>query len=490
MATGWNVAAAGWGLTVLGWLLSPAITLVLTKIISYLGFDASQKLVELEISIIPELKKTAHAIDAERMLHRGAKKVDSDAVATLDKMAGILRHARYEAEDIPDLMEYRRIEKTVVASTTWWQHLYGTAATFISCCKWVARIIQRRSAPLLQWARNCFGYVTSDWSPRWPNSFNFIIQWLGIVSSIRSGSASLLQWARNCFPCVTSDWSAWLPQLIWNLFFFWFQNWPAGDNGPNGILPSYRTSDAHSHERPPPPPVKTGDAPLDKILPMAVSDTPSTSTVVPLVEPVPVTTGDAPSVEPVPVATNVFPLALNSSGRWLSCCSSLFNFFSNCCKSTSYVLVAAVEFLRYYRDWSYEVVGITSYQEHALDSILPAISRWNLKKRIEKVESTVSEVKKSPLLDVAGKTSPEDIVNHNRSKIRTASKRKVFGREVLRNDIMANLLQTPAPNGEASSSSSDSSTSKCYSVVGIHGIAGSGKTTFAVCTIYSRLYKV
>lgn len=91
------------------------VGMVLTKIISYLGFDASQKLVELEISIIPELKKTAHAIDAERMLRRGAKKVDSDAVATLDKMAGILWHARYEAEDILDLMEYRRIGNTCMA---------------------------------------------------------------------------------------------------------------------------------------------------------------------------------------------------------------------------------------------------------------------------------------------------------------------------------------------------------------------------------------
>ena len=61
--------------------------------------------------------------------------------------------------------------------------------------------------------------------------------------------------------------------------------------------------------------------------------------------------------------------------------------------------------------------------------------------------------------------------NKHRRKLGAASKREVFGREVLRDYIMARLSKTP--HGDPPSSS------PCYSVIGIYGIAGSGKTTFA-----------
>uniref|UniRef100_A0ACD5U6V5 Uncharacterized protein n=1 Tax=Avena sativa TaxID=4498 RepID=A0ACD5U6V5_AVESA len=103
----------------------------------------------------------------------------------------------------------------------------------------------------------------------------------------------------------------------------------------------------------------------------------------------------------------------------------------------------------------------------ALDFLLTAVSRRNMKKRIENVESTISEVKKSSILGEASKTAPEDVANKNRSKIRTASSRKVFGREALRDSVMAKLRKKPHGTG------------KCYSAIGIYGVAGSGKTTFA-----------
>uniref|UniRef100_A0ACD5XDS7 Uncharacterized protein n=2 Tax=Avena sativa TaxID=4498 RepID=A0ACD5XDS7_AVESA len=109
---------------------------------------------------------------------------------------------------------------------------------------------------------------------------------------------------------------------------------------------------------------------------------------------------------------------------------------------------------------------------HVLDFVLNAISTHNLKKRIDKVESTVSEVNKSPLLSVASKSAPHDVANKNRSKIRTASNRRVFGREAFRDTIMEKLRQT------ADCDAASSSTSPCYSVIGIYGVAGSGKTTF------------
>ncbi|KAM0857967.1 hypothetical protein ACQ4PT_048121 [Festuca glaucescens] len=130
----------------------------------------------------------------------------------------------------------------------------------------------------------------------------------------------------------------------------------------------------------------------------------------------------------------------------------------------------------FYRDWSYEMIGITSYKENALDSFLTAISRRNLKKRIEKIEITISEVKRSPLFGIASDSTSVDIINKNRSRIRTASNRKVFGREALRDSIIAKLREIPDDDAPSSS------TSPCYSVIGIYGVSGSGKTTFAQYT--------
>lgn len=64
----WNVAAV---ITIVGWLVSPIIGLLLPKILSRLGFEfgLEQKIPEeLEFRIIPELRKTLHAVDMERMM--------------------------------------------------------------------------------------------------------------------------------------------------------------------------------------------------------------------------------------------------------------------------------------------------------------------------------------------------------------------------------------------------------------------------------------
>ncbi|KAE8821773.1 putative disease resistance protein RGA4 [Hordeum vulgare] len=75
-------------ITVLGWLAAPLITLLLPKLLVCLGFDASNKLQDMEIHIIPELKMTLQALDKERMMQRGKiVKTDLDA---LDKMAAML----------------------------------------------------------------------------------------------------------------------------------------------------------------------------------------------------------------------------------------------------------------------------------------------------------------------------------------------------------------------------------------------------------------
>ncbi|XP_037472195.1 putative disease resistance protein RGA3 [Triticum dicoccoides] len=342
---------------VLGWLLSPVITLLLPKVLACLGFDASQKLRELEIHIIPELKKTMRALDQERMMQRGNRvKTDLDA---LDKMAAMLRHALEDAEDISDDSQ----EKIAVRCR---HRLRRAFAACIALCK-----------------SSC----------------------VSIARLVRTKSARLLQWARD---------------ISLSLF----------------LLPRSE-------------------------------------------EPVPANNSAAITNKPIPVIIDI-PVTTNAEAsgnvRWLSCLCTSFDLFKNCGTSLYSWLAHVFEAACFYRDWSYQVVGINKCQENAslfdmLDVFFTAMSRLKLKKRIQQVENTVSEVKKSPLLGVAGNSTPKDIANKNRRELGAASKREVFGREALRDDIMARLRETP--QGDAPSYS------PCYSVIGIYGVAGSGKTTFA-----------
>ncbi|CAM0958813.1 unnamed protein product [Alopecurus aequalis] len=354
MATAWDVASAGWAIIVLGWLLSPIITLLLPKILSRLGgSDASKKLRELEMHIIPELEKTLRAVDQERMMDRRNKA--KSVLSTLDKMAGMLRHARHEAEDIFD--DYHDTESR--RSRSCWNILSTAMEACNRTCLWIAR----------------------------------------------SGLARLLHKSEE--PVLVNSTAV------------------------------------------------TSDDPAAVAIDITASDE----------QAVPVDTPSVLDEQALPVATP------SDSSR------SSFHVFKNRCRSIFYCLVDAFEAACFYRNWSYEAVGITDNQNQenatALDSLVTAISRWSLKRRIQNVESTVSEVKKSPLLGVASKSAPEDIANENRCRIRAASTRKVFGRETLRDTIMAKLRKTP--HGDIARSSA----SPCYSAIGIYGVAGSGKTTFA-----------
>ncbi|KAF7105948.1 hypothetical protein CFC21_106715 [Triticum aestivum] len=345
MATTWPVAGTGWGIGLSFLILTPIIAFYLPKILSrYSGDDineARQKLQELEIHTIPELKKTLREVEEQRMLQAAIKETSDDA---LDKMVVWLRHAQYEAEDILDLIDYHKIERKFVLKShgsSWPHRLHGTVSTCNMSCTGIAHIIWQGSAWLLQLARK------SSLS-----RFSFL----------------------------------------------------------------HRSDD---------------------VLPVTTSATPS------------------PSDETVPAATSAAP-------RF--CCSSIFYWF----------LDAGA---RIYRNWFSDVVGITGYKENAteLDYVLPSVSRRNLKERIEKVQRTISLVKKSHLL-VASKSAANDIVNMHRRKITScSSKREVFGRDILLTDIMSKLLGETPHNSIALSSSSN----KCYSVIGIYGVAGSGKTTLA-----------
>uniref|UniRef100_A0A0D9XVC2 Uncharacterized protein n=1 Tax=Leersia perrieri TaxID=77586 RepID=A0A0D9XVC2_9ORYZ len=156
----------------------------------------------------------------------------------------------------------------------------------------------------------------------------------------------------------------------------------------------------------------------------------------------------------------------------LNCFSWHFDFVSGC-QSLFTWTVNWIE-----RDWFYDTIGITAtgYQLEdgaAVYSFLPAIARWELRKGIEKIENTVTNVEKSPYLVETSSGSWNGIVNDHRRSITSTSTWKVFGRDRERN-MVRNMLRE-GPDDSAASSSSR----KCYSVICIHGIAGSGKITLA-----------
>ncbi|CAM0958883.1 unnamed protein product [Alopecurus aequalis] len=169
------------------------------------------------------------------------------------------------------------------------------------------------------------------------------------------------------------------------------------------------------------------------------------------------TTGAAASDElPVPATA-----PSESSGCWLT---HFVDFIEK------WVCIAA-GFSCFLRNWPYdELFGITGYQGKAslLDFVPNVITRLKLKIRIDNVEVNVGNVKKSSLMDFESKNTPKDRANKDKSKIKTDIKLKVFGRKELRDNIMEKLRDIPS-----------SSTSLCYSAIGIYGLTGCGKTTFA-----------
>lgn len=57
----------GWGVTVVGWLIAPIMNLLVNKFVSYIGFNASRKLRELEIHTLPKLEDMLRELEEQRM---------------------------------------------------------------------------------------------------------------------------------------------------------------------------------------------------------------------------------------------------------------------------------------------------------------------------------------------------------------------------------------------------------------------------------------
>uniref|UniRef100_M0YYE5 Uncharacterized protein n=1 Tax=Hordeum vulgare subsp. vulgare TaxID=112509 RepID=M0YYE5_HORVV len=342
MATAWDIASVGWSMIVLGWLVSPIITFLLPKIISYLGFEfhTSEKLLDLEFHIIPELEKTLRAVDQERMLGRG-KKVPG-VVASLDKLAAMMRHAREDAEDIFDDEQEIKLYRNRFC-----HRLYRVAATCIARFKSssisIASIIRSRLAWSFQWA--------------WMNSLRLLhhaLKWIG--RSVWCGSCWLLHWAWKIFlPRQQSV----LPVTSTTIVL---TTSVAPSDGPLRVATNAATLDE--------PVPKT--APMDSWFGSSNCSEGAASD-----EPVLVTASDAAGDELI-IDTTLSDLEListfNSEGEVShepgtalpdsSCWCSSFDFFNSCFWSTCTGIVDAFEVACTYRNWSYDMVGIRNNQVH------------------------------------------------------------------------------------------------------------------------------
>ncbi|XP_047055007.1 putative disease resistance RPP13-like protein 1 [Lolium rigidum] len=92
--------AIGWGMKAAGWVASPIISDLFKKASSYLSFDASEKLSELEPKILL-LEQVMGAVEGSPCRPR------------LEGLYNKLKSAFYEAEEILDDVEYYRLEKKI-----------------------------------------------------------------------------------------------------------------------------------------------------------------------------------------------------------------------------------------------------------------------------------------------------------------------------------------------------------------------------------------
>jgi hypothetical protein len=95
-----TAVAIGWGMRAAGWVASPIISDLFKKASSYLGFDASEKLSELEPKILL-LERVIGAVE------------ESPYRPRLEGLYSNLKFAFYDAEEILDDVEYYRLEKKI-----------------------------------------------------------------------------------------------------------------------------------------------------------------------------------------------------------------------------------------------------------------------------------------------------------------------------------------------------------------------------------------
>jgi hypothetical protein len=163
MADAWRIAVMGLAITITGWFLAPIIVFLVNKTLPHLGFDASRKLRDLEIHLIPRMKQVLRDIEEQRMQRKARK--ERSAVSTLDMLAKDVKSALYQGEDILDLIDYHQIEKNIIGGveceshgSIWLQHL--SEAVWARCKKsWLGQCARITRAALQRWARSLYPLV-------------------------------------------------------------------------------------------------------------------------------------------------------------------------------------------------------------------------------------------------------------------------------------------------------------------------------------------
>jgi len=99
-----SIAAIGWGISTAGWLVSPIISKLLNKSLSYLGSRSSDRLKKLDSKLL-RLKHMAEKVEASS---------SSPQYANLDNWTKKLKSAFYDVEDILDAIDYHHLKTRAV----------------------------------------------------------------------------------------------------------------------------------------------------------------------------------------------------------------------------------------------------------------------------------------------------------------------------------------------------------------------------------------
>ncbi|XP_044379446.1 uncharacterized protein [Triticum aestivum] len=386
MATAWDVVAAGWVVTVAGWLATPLITLLLPKILSYFGFDASKKLQELKIHTIPELKKTLQALDQERMM-QGGKRVKTDLDA-LDMMAAMLRHALEDAEDIFDDAQHRvddtsglfgpLVARSVPPSSVLARSKKHPVRLNLSICSVYGLHPLFPFNPSVEPDPVNTSATSSDDETVSVTTGAVASGKPDLVTASAAGSDDEITHVTIGAAAFDKPDPVTVSAAVSDDEIVPVTTGVAASDKPDLVTPSATVSDDEII------PVTTSDAASDKpdlvIASVAVAD----DEIVPLTvcptlshaEIVPVSTGDVASYNLDPVTTAaeasddeivlVTTPSDSLSRRWLSFLCSSFDFFKNSCASLYSWLARVFEAACFYRDWSYQVVGIKKCQERSM----------------------------------------------------------------------------------------------------------------------------
>ncbi|XP_066338594.1 disease resistance protein RGA2-like [Miscanthus floridulus] len=450
-----------WCLTVVGWFLSPIISLLVNKIFADLVFNTSKKLKELENETIPKLKQTLGVVEEQSVLRAAEDKGSQSNLKILDSMKKDLKSALYEAKDILDLLDYRRIEKDLHLAdddSRWVENQLGAA------CAWIARC---KGSSFGRWIHVTLAAVMKR-AQSMTRQGQFLIQgWRHSRQNfeLKIAGAAVLQCAQSWYQQLGQLFRCIIPRRS------------------GALLPVSRLA-------PQPPCLESRGS---VFVPVEPTRRPAEEMVddEEIVEEAQVVEGEAAEgiQDGEDGAMSEKIEEESSEGGEVGEPTSL-SIFQYCARPMLTLFAKAC----FYRDWPYGIVGIKSKKEDgSAAELVPITERISLRNRIKHIEDILTALKKSDMLNdtnsSSGTTTDADnerssFTVKNTAKESSSNKKKidklymnidkiVFGRDMDRAHICRMLRE-----GQHTYAAS-SSTSKPYSVIGIYGITGSGKSTLA-----------